>query len=349
MNSNVTDNVKPLEVWAITDDKPGHNVQVIGVCDALGIPYVKKKLVYKKSAAKPNFLKLNALNTIDRNYSDIISAPWPDIIVSCGRRAAAVATSIKARSIANGKKCYAVNLMWPGLTYRKFDLVAVPRHDKIPIIFSRSNRIIRTIGAPNLITKEYLLQEYKIWSRTIGELPTPKISVLIGGDSKKTSFNMKHAKELIDSITELVSALKASLLVTTSKRTDPEVSNYLKEEFKRRIGRHLYFYEYGSSRANPFYAFLQISDIIIVTGDSISMCSEACSTGTPVFIYSPEGNAPEKHRRFHDLVFEKGYAKPFNENTKNMMLRTFFTSRFKGKHLDTSKTVAERIRADLFK
>lgn len=349
MNERILDSVKPLEVWALTDDKPGHNAQVVGVCDALGMQYSKKKVVYNEKSAWPNFLKFNGLSTIDKKSSDNISPPWPDIIVSCGRRAAPVAVSIKKLAKKSGKNCYATHMMWPGLIYNKFDLVAIPEHDKIPAIFSNSRKILRTLGAPNLITKDFLLQEYKIWSRTLGELPTPKISILIGGDSKKTSFTMKHAKELLDLLTDIIAGLKASVLVTTSRRTDKNVSKFLKEELTRRIGRHLYFHEFGASRANPFFAFLQISDLIIATGDSISMCSEACSTGTPVFIYSPEGNAPIKHRRFHKSMFEKGFAKPFDEKSKNLILRNFFTSRFSGKHLATSKVIADKIKADLFK
>lgn len=343
----LTDSLKPLEIWALTDDKPGHNAQVVGVCEALGEPFTKKKIYYNNKASWPNFLKFNKLGTVDFEKSDNISPPWPDIIVSCGRRAMPVALGIKNLAKKSGKACYAAHMMWPGCGFQKLDLVAVPTHDNIPLTFSGSKKILRTVGAPNLITKDFLLQEYKIWSRTIGELPTPKISILIGGDSKKTSFNMKHAKELVDLLAEVVSGLNASLLVSTSRRTRKDVGKYLKEELTRRIGRHIYFHEYGAARANPFFAFLQISDLIIVTGDSISMCSEACSTGTPVFIYSPPENAPAKHRRFHEIIYKRGFAKPFDQESKSLILRNFFTSKFSGKSLQTSKQVAERIRKDV--
>ncbi len=348
MEDNSKLKLNKLEVWALLDDKAGHNSQVLGVCDALGLPYQKKKLFYNEKAKKPNFLKFNGINTIDSLKSDNLTAPWPDILISCGRKQAPVAKRIKKLAKKNGKHCHTTHLMWPGAScFSSFDLVAIPTHDNIAKIYKNSKRIIRTLGSPNSITNNFLLQEYKIWSRTIGELPSPKLSVLIGGDSKKTSFTMKHAKDLINILTDIVAGLKGSVLVTTSRRTDPEVTSFLKDELNRRIGRYLHFHEYGSTRANPFFAYLQISDMIVVTGDSISMCSEACSTGTPVFIYSPQGNAPEKHRRFHKDIFSKGYAKPLDESSKDYILRNFFTSKINNKKLNSANQVAERILSDL--
>ena len=40
------------------------------------------------------------------------------------------------------------------------------------------------------------------------------------------------------------------------------------------------------------------------------MCSEACTTGKHVYVYAPENITPEKHQRFHQNLYEKGYAKP---------------------------------------
>jgi mitochondrial fission protein ELM1 len=88
----------------------------------------------------------------------------------------------------------------------------------------------------------------------------------------------------------------------------------MEDELKRRIGRYLHFHDFNKTKANPFYAYLQLADIIIVTGDSVSMCSESCSTGKPVYIFSPDGNASEKHKAFHNSLYENGYAKEFNED-----------------------------------
>ena len=53
-----------------------------------------------------------------------------------------------------------------------------------------------------------------------------------------------------------------------------------------------------------------MADAVIVTGDSVSMCSEACATTGPVYIYAPEALSTAKHARLHSELFDKGYARP---------------------------------------
>ena len=54
---------------------------------------------------------------------------------------------------------------------------------------------------------------------------------------------------------------------------------------KERLNAPYYFYDWHISHGvdNPFYGFLGLADIVIATGDSISMCSEVRATGKPVY------------------------------------------------------------------
>ena len=47
----------------------------------------------------------------------------------------------------------------------------------------------------------------------------------------------------------------------------------------------------------------------------MSMCTEACATGRPVFIYAPVGMISEKHRRLHKQLFDYGAARPLPEDS----------------------------------
>jgi mitochondrial fission protein ELM1 len=55
---------------------------------------------------------------------------------------------------------------------------------------------------------------------------------------------------------------------------------------------------------------LALADAVIVTGDSASMCSEACAGTGPVYIYAPPALTVAKHARLHDDLYEQGYARP---------------------------------------
>ena len=47
---------------------------------------------------------------------------------------------------------------------------------------------------------------------------------------------------------------------------------------------------------------------IIVTGDSVSMCCEACGTGKPVFVFTGRHWLTRKHIRFIATLYKNGYA-----------------------------------------
>lgn len=334
---------KSFEVWALLDDKAGHNSQTLGVIEALKIPYRKKKIFFKNNAKLPNFLKFRPFNTIDENKSDIISKPWPDIVISCGRRLAPINLEIKRRAKKDNKKPLSVHIMWPNYKFYNFDLLAIPTHDRISAALKNNSNILRIIGAPNRINKDFLLQEYRIWSRTIGELPAPKVGVLIGGSSKKGIISIAHAKKLVEGLVKISSKLKASLLVSNSRRTPAYISEYIEENLRKKIGKNFYFHDVSKNVANPYFAYLQLSDMIIVTGDSISMCSEAASTGKPVFIFSPDGLVPEKHHHFQEKIIEAGYAHSFNEENISDITNGNFSLNRKQPILNTAEIIAENI------
>ena len=61
---------------------------------------------------------------------------------------------------------------------------------------------------------------------------------------------------------------------------------------------------------NPYYAYLAIADALLVTGDSVSMVSEAAATGRPVHILDLDGG-DAKFARFHKTMREAGITRPF--------------------------------------
>jgi mitochondrial fission protein ELM1 len=59
---------------------------------------------------------------------------------------------------------------------------------------------------------------------------------------------------------------------------------------------------------------LALADHIVVTGDSISMCSEACTTGKPTYIYAPDNYLSKKHQIFVDQLFKSKRAHPLSSH-----------------------------------
>ncbi|MCP5361344.1 MAG: mitochondrial fission ELM1 family protein [Hyphomicrobiales bacterium] len=297
----------PPRIWALLDNKPGHASQVQGVADALEWPYVSKTIGYTKVASLPNMFKGNGLRGIDEATRKLLTPPWPDIVIAAGRKTAPVALWIKQQAQAEKQvPCLAVQLMWPGIPADDFDIIAVPEHD---IYLPKLPNLLRTLGAPHRITPHVLEKEAAMWRKTLGHLKSPFLAVLVGGDTRKGALDKTQAEMLAAAVNQAVRELGGSALVSTSRRTKPESVDALKFA----LDCPLYFHDPIKERTNPYLAFLGLCDAVIVTGDSVSMCSEACATGKPVFIFSGTMPLPEKHVYFQKALFAHGYAQSLRD------------------------------------
>ncbi len=289
------------KIWVLTDDRTGHNNQSIAVAENLGLPYEIKKIHYNIFARLPNFLKSSGLTGVDRHVHEIFP-PWPDLVIASGRRLAPIARYIKKKS---GGKTFLCQMMWPDCPVEDFDILAVPEHDK-----HVGDNVITTIGAPNNITKEKLAEAEARWLKDRA-LPTPPvITLLVGGDSSKSRFTHPMAMELIQSVKNKVQEECATLFVTVSRRTSAQRIEDIRQELPS--GAHFYN-PAEESEDNPYLSYLAMADVIVVTGDSVSMCTEACATGKLVYIFDPTEFIPAKHRKLHSSLYYTKHALSFDD------------------------------------
>lgn len=288
-----------MKIWVLADDRAGNVSQILGIAEALNKPFDIKKIRYTAFGQLPNMLRGSTLIGVDKSESDELEGPWPDVVLSAGRKTAPIARFIKQQS---DDKAKLVHLMWPGVAANDFDLVVVPEHDQR----EESDMLMHSYGAPNRITTVKLEEEQKKWQDKFGGFPSPRVGLLVGGDTKKGKFTTGHATDLAAKMTTLLSTKHGSVLATTSRRTSQEAAIKL----QKGIRGDKYFYDYTSGDENPYFGIMALADVLVVSGDSISMCSEACSTGKPVYIYAPSDLMPAKHQAFHQQLYEKGLARP---------------------------------------
>jgi len=122
------------------------------------------------------------------------------------------------------------------------------------------------------------------WQSRLQHLPRPFVVLLVGGSSANLVLDRQIAQRLKDQAEALVRDSGGSLLISTSKRTPEQALRLL--EVDTDIPRHLYHWR-ADDPDNPYLAFLALGDQFIVTGESISMLTEACATGKPVHIFCP--------------------------------------------------------------
>jgi uncharacterized protein len=113
-------------------------------------------------------------------------------------------------------------------------------------------------------------------------LPRPWITVLVGGPARPYLLDTAAARGLAERVSAAARDAGGSLLVTTSRRTPPVVTEVLAAVLSAPGVMHEWT---ASSPVNPYLAFLGLADRIVVTADSASMLADAVSTGKPVEIF----------------------------------------------------------------
>jgi mitochondrial fission protein ELM1 len=139
----------------------------------------------------------------------------------------------------------------------------------------------------------------------IGWLPRPRITVLLGGSSRAFRFTAFDAENFGRSLATMARENNGSLLVTPSGRTSPAAVAALSRAIS-----DIPNFVWNGTGANPYLALLGFADVIVVTGDSVNMVTEAAGTGKPVYVHHLQGNS-RRIARFHASMLEAGAIRSF--------------------------------------
>jgi mitochondrial fission protein ELM1 len=93
-------------------------------------------------------------------------------------------------------------------------------------------------------------------------------------------------------------------MATTSRRTGLAAADAVAESL---AGTPHHLHRWGAAGPNPFLAMLALAGRVVVTGDSISMLSEALMTAAPLLIADPGGLGP-RHRAMAEGLIAAGLA-----------------------------------------
>lgn len=263
-------------VWLLMGQKAGDNQQVLALAESLDWPFDIKRLAYRPYELWSNLLLGPNLVGVDKRVSSSLIGPWPDLVISSGRRNEPVARWIRAQAKTKAVKLVHVGRPWSPL--RCFDLIISTPQYHLPA----GENILENPLPMHRVSDERLRNAAAEWQNTLAHLPRPLTALLIGGNSGPYQFDHRAAERLINLTHEQVARDGGSLLVTTSARTPARVVTLLSHSF---TCPHVFIpWQRGASQ-NPYLAFLALADSIIVTGDSMSMLAEATFTGKPVYIF----------------------------------------------------------------
>jgi mitochondrial fission protein ELM1 len=286
--------------WVLTDDKAGMITQAVGLAEAVGLPFEEKIVRLRPPWAwLPPLLWPGGVLGLAPD-SDHLAPPWPDLVISCGRKAIGPAREVKRRS---GGRTFQVYIQNPHIPLRAFDLVVAGAHDRIS-----GDNVISIRGALHRVTAARLRAAAQEFAPALADLPRPLTAVLVGGPNGVYHMTPDITARFADQLAAFASQNGGSLAITPSRRTGGANETVLRE---RLSGPRTVIWD--GTGANPYFGYLALADHIIVTCDSVSMVSEACATGKPVHVFDlPGGNA--KFKRFHTLLRDEGVTRPFTGN-----------------------------------
>ncbi len=284
--------------WVVTDGRAGMLNPALGLAEAMGLEPVVKTI---KPTGWWTFLPPDLwpmpLHTLDPS-GDRLLPPWPDLVISCGRRSVAAAMGIKAAS-GGATKC--VHITHPRAPLRRFDVVVLPEHDGV----DGDNAVLVT-GSIGRVTPERLAAAAAAAEPRLTELPHPRVAVLIGGSNRRFVLDTEVATELGAKLAAFAGREQATLMVTGSRRTGEANMAIIRQALREVPGE-----VWDGSGDNPYLAYLGLADAVIVTCDSVNMISEACVTGKPVLIAPLGGRGSAKFDRFFRALEAGGHARAF--------------------------------------
>lgn len=276
------------QVWVLADPRAGTAAQALGIAERLGQPFRTLDLAWGPLARLP--LPLPSLAGLTGAARAGFAAPWPHLAISAGRRSAPVARLLARRGV---RTVHAMRA-WPSAG---LGLLVIGRHDSP----REAPNILPILGAPHRITPAKLAAAQRDWAE-LASLPRPRVALLVGGPVRGEGM----APEAAAALGARVAGFAGSVLATASRRTGTAATEAMAGALGRVPHR---LHRWGGPGPNPLLGFMAWADALVVTGDSVSMLSEALVTAAPIFI-APTGDEGARHLALHESLYAAGQARP---------------------------------------
>lgn len=290
-----------LRVWYMTTGEAGSRQQARGLARELSDDAEERLVAVNRLWA---MLPSGILGRSQLGVSCVegrLEPPWPDVLITCGRRSALASMAIRRRCPS---PMVAVHIQPPDRP-EAFDLVVAMTHDRLA-----APNVIRIETALHGVRGKALAEAAGLGDARFAGLPRPWTGVLLGGSTGRSPFRIEDGLRLIDQMEAHRAGLGGSLLITPSRRTPPEVVDLV----AKRYAADNTAFVWDARPPNPYVPILAMADQLVVTGDSISMISEGLATLAPISIFEVDGG--RRHTRFlnglldQELVGLLGESRP---------------------------------------
>ena len=281
-------------------DKRGDNGQVEVVAEALGWPCERKRLAMRAPYIRGKPRVRPSLHHIDPARSDPLEPPWPDLIITVGRRPSMAALWVREQSGGHSK---IVQIGKPSGRIEWYDLVIASAEVVLPPLPN-----VLSITLPLMqVDEANVAAAAELWRPRLAELPRPLIGCLIGGPTEPYVYDRGMADRLLGWAQGHIAETGGTPYFTTSRRTPADLVAALEAALP--TGAHLFAWA-PETADNPYHGLLALADGFVVTGDSISMMVEVLKARKPVAIFplraGPIGTVDQFRRAAVRKLFAPG-------------------------------------------
>lgn len=279
-----------LQVWSVSDNKPGHQNQTEGLIQSLS-QYREVKLRRMPIVSFSKAFRMLSLKICGKSKYKM-----PDLIIGTGHH-----THL---SLLAYKRCFGgktVMMMSPSLPNSFFDLCFIPRHDK-PV---NKKNVIETLGTINRVLPDNSLRVKKDGL------------ILLGGQSKHFKWDSLKVEGQIRKLFQLDPHIK--WMIAGSRRTPKEIYEIIKERFPQVA---IVLPDTVSSDWLPAQTLK--AGQIWVTADSISMIYEALTSGAKTGILELDYDKSTRITREIDRLQSEGRVSTIGSIQNDKPLATIF-------------------------
>jgi mitochondrial fission protein ELM1 len=316
------------------DDKAGHRAQCAGVAERISRAWIRKTASDKRLNGFVPPRPLVSIKTVPVSYRSpahktvlsviaAISGKHPsggdrwlrwaltpesyqamaslhaDISISCGSSSAPV-----NRLWAGAIRCKTIQLTKNRVpSWKSFDLAILPSHDFMQQPHRKNLALTDLALAPR---RSFSESQISAWRAALGLRGSRTIGWMLGGSVDSLVWTNEQIACVIEQVSRFSERNNAEILVTTSRRTG-EAAEAVLEKQLRNNPRCRLLTLVGRNDAGPLKttseavdAILACAQTVVVSGDSISMVSEAVACGKRTAVVFPPdalaGNS--KQRRF---------------------------------------------------
>ena len=268
--------MSPPLIWVLTGGKTGDNAQVLRAATAMDLPFVTKRIVLKPGfdTVKPKVVA--SLDIVDRAASDPLEEPWPDLVITLGRRLSTAALWVKAQS---GGKSRIALFNAPKGRASDFDLIVAPAFYTVPDgpkLCRIALPLIAADAAKLAAARERFAQDFEGVARPLHVL-------LLGGDMGTRRLDPGFVKHVLSTMQQGF-AKDGTIYATTSRRTPATAADAVAAALRPQD--RLYRWREGAAD-NPYFGLLAHGASFTVTSDSLSMMTEVARLGRPLIIAEP--------------------------------------------------------------